>query len=641
MAGKCEQPALARNGSGENWGSKIGVILAVAGSAVGLGNFLRFPGLAAMNGGGVFMIPYFISMLLLGIPICWVEWTMGRYGGAHGYNSAPGIFSVLWRKSYGKYFGVLALLIPVVIYMYYVYVEAWCLSYAIDYATGKMAAVTDNATPDEEIQQYKDHFVNFVGKDQNGFPKGRVLIILAIVFFTNFFLIFRGLTKGIEIFCKFAMPLLIIFALIILVRVLTLGTPDPKQPENNINNALGFMWNPKVVAKYSWEQVSGPEVELSNTKAENPSFEAPVVTTPTNFKFQVKVSGGLKTEQTECEVALLPTSTKPQVNKGIIASPGEKIILGIDRSISTDIESQPFWTALADPQLWLVAAGQIFFSLSVGFGIVLNYASYLRKNDDVALSGLTASATNQFCEVCLGGLITVPVAFLFLGASGLNIETLGTSMALGFHALPAVFSRMPAGQFFGTLWFAMLFMAAITSSLSMLQPAIAFLEEGFGLGRRASVACLGFIVATGNLIVIYFSKGLLGQDTMDFWVGTVCIFILATIQVITVGWIFGIKNAKKEVQRGAELRIPNIFWFIIKYVSPIYLLTIFGFWCYNSIPKQIDGIKGLPDDDRQTVLFVLAFLVAVLAFFAMLVYLAGRRWNERQVWDQARKESRL
>jgi hypothetical protein len=356
VAGKCEQPALARNGSGENWGSKIGVILAVAGSAVGLGNFLRFPGLAAMNGGGVFMIPYFISMLLLGIPICWVEWTMGRYGGAHGYNSAPGIFSVLWRKSYGKYFGVLALLIPVVIYMYYVYVEAWCLSYAIDYATGKMAAVTDNATPDEEIQQYKDHFVNFVGKDQNGFPKGRVLIILAIVFFTNFFLIFRGLTKGIEIFCKFAMPLLIIFALIILVRVLTLGTPDPKQPENNINNALGFMWNPKVVAKYSWEQVSGPEVELSNTKAENPSFEAPVVTTPTNFKFQVKVSGGLKTEQTECEVALLPTSTKPQVNKGIIASPGEKIILGIDRSISTDIESQPFWTALADPQLWLVAA---------------------------------------------------------------------------------------------------------------------------------------------------------------------------------------------------------------------------------------------------------------------------------------------
>ena len=92
-------------------------------------------------------------------------------------------------------------------------------------------------------------------------------------------------------------------------------------------------------------------------------------------------------------------------------------------------------------------------------------------------------------------------------------------MALGFHALPTVFCRMPAGDFFGTIWFVMLFVAAITSSLSMLQPGIAFLEEGFGLGRRASVTCLGFIVATGGLIVIYFSKDLLALDTMDFWIG--------------------------------------------------------------------------------------------------------------------------
>jgi SNF family Na+-dependent transporter len=75
----------------ERWGSRIGVILAVAGSAVGLGNFLRFPGQAAQNGGGAFMIPYFISLLVLGIPLCWAEWTMGRYGGSRGFNSAPGI----------------------------------------------------------------------------------------------------------------------------------------------------------------------------------------------------------------------------------------------------------------------------------------------------------------------------------------------------------------------------------------------------------------------------------------------------------------------------------------------------------------------------------------------------------------------
>ena len=86
----------------EQWGSRIGVILAVAGSAVGLGNFLRFPGLAAKHGGGVFMIPYFISLLLLGIPLCWAEWTMGRYGGVRGFNSAPGIFTRHLAASAGQ-----------------------------------------------------------------------------------------------------------------------------------------------------------------------------------------------------------------------------------------------------------------------------------------------------------------------------------------------------------------------------------------------------------------------------------------------------------------------------------------------------------------------------------------------------------
>jgi len=535
---KGAEPALACK-SRENWGSKIGVILAVAGSAVGLGNFLRFPGLAATNGGGVFMIPYFISMLILGIPICWVEWSMGRYGGSRGYNSAPGIFSVLWRTSYSKYFGALAILIPVVIYMYYVYIESWCLLYAVDYATGRMTHLATASSPAEQTQAFRDNFATLVGKNASGFPSSRTLIILGAVFCMNFYLIFRGLTRGIERFCKFAMPLLILCAIVILARVLTLGTPDPSRPQANINNALGFMWNPKPNDKGS------------------------------------------------------------------------------------------IWGNLANPDLWLAASGQIFFSLSVGFGIILNYASYLRKDDDVALSGLTASATNQFCEVCLGGLITVPVAVLFLGPENLTKDVLGSPMALGFNALPTVFCRMPAGRWFGAIWFFMLFTAAITSSLSMLQPAIAFFEEAFKLGRRASVTCLGFITAVGALIVVYFSKNLLALDTMDFWVGTVCIYILATVQVITVGWIFGIKQAKKEVQRGAELHIPNFFWFIIKYVSPAYLLTIFIAWCYNSIPSKIAEIRSLAVDDRHTVLFVLGFLAATLVFFTMLIYLSGKQWR----WD--------
>jgi SNF family Na+-dependent transporter len=180
------------------------------------------------------------------------------------------------------------------------------------------------------------------------------------------------------------------------------------------------------------------------------------------------------------------------------------------------------------------------------------------------------------------------------------------------------------------MFFFMLFIAAITSSLSMLQPAIAFLEQGFDLGRKASVACLCLIVAMGGLIVIYFSKGVLALDTMDFWVGTVCIYILATIQVITVGWVFGIDRAKEEIHRGADLKLPNILWFVIKYVSPLYLLVIFVAFCATSLPKRVGDIIGMDKPDRDAVVFVLIFLALLIIFFTVLVYLAGKRWEAHE-----------
>ena len=113
------------------------------------------------------------------------------------------------------------------------------------------------------------------------------------------------------------------------------------------------------------------------------------------------------------------------------------------------------------------AAGQIFFSLSVGFGLILCYSSYLRRNDDVVLTSLTAVSTNEFCEVILGGLIVVPAAILFLGPG----NTPDSTFAIGFFTVPAVMHFMPIGWLFGGLWFGLLFVAAVTSSISMLHSA--------------------------------------------------------------------------------------------------------------------------------------------------------------------------
>ncbi len=522
----------------ETWGSRIGVIMAVAGSAVGLGNFLRFPGKAATYGGGAFMIAYFISLVVIGVSICWAEWTLGRWGGSRGFHSSPGIIGLIIGRPWGRFLGVLGALIPVGIYMYYVYIEAWCLGYAVQFAAGRLGGA--------EVD-YSRHFADFVGASQNGFAIGfnfeSVGLYVLIVYLINFILIYRGLSKGIEWFCKWAMPALIVIALVIVVRVLTLGTPDPTHPEQNLINGLGYMWNPGDIA-----------VQLRN------------------------------------------------------------------------------------PQLWLEAAGQIFFSLSVGFGVIITYASYLSEKDDVVLSGLTATAANEFCEVGLGGLMTIPAAFVFLGAAGIAGQ--GT-FGLGFSVLPNVFSHMAFGHLFGALFFFLLFFAAVTSSLSMLQPGIAFLEEAMGIGRRMSVTILGALTAFGSLFVWYYSAELKALDTIDFWVGTLFIFIQGTILIVLFSWVVGIDRGLAEAHKGASIRIPRWFRPIMKWICPAFLISIFALWmAFNvfgwngdfSAPEfkpstyitdLIGGKDTKPDPVARAAVGV---VLVTLTFFTVVAHLAGKRW---------------
>lgn len=546
----------------ERWSSRLGVILAVAGSAVGLGNFLRFPGQAAQYGGGSFMLAYFVSLLIIGLPICWAEWVMGRHAGQHGFNSAPGAFHAFIRHPAAKYIGIIGVIIPVVIYMYYVVIESWCLGYAVNFLFGRMHF----ATPGES----GEFFGNYTGAGGDGTAfHGSLLdnagLVLLFVFALNFLLIYRGISKGIEWFCTFAMPALVVLALIVLVRVLTLGTPDPALPDRNVSNGLGFMWNPqKVVVEKLVDGTWNPDREVVG--------------------------------QREIDAARAQAATQP----------------ALYRVRETGILDQ-----LTKPDVWLAAAGQIFFSLSVGFGVILTYASYLSRRDDIVLSGLSATSANEFCEVALGGLITLPAAVAFLGIAGAAGQ--GT-FGLGFNVLPLVFSKMPMGSLFGFLFFFLLFLAAITSSLSMLQPGIAFLEEALAIGRRQSVAILGFITAVGCGLVVWFSKDLKALDTLDFWIGTFLIFILATIQIIVFSWVFGVDRGLRAAHQGAAIRIPGIFRPIMKFICPAFLLAIFAYWCLKNILGFNPG-GGIMEPSGYVVdLFVKPNPVAWLSIGVVLLF---------------------
>ena len=485
------------------------------------------------------MLAYFFAFLLIGLPICWAEWTMGRFAGQKGFNSCPGILNAVASHPSAKYLGVIGVIIPVIIYFYYVIVEAWCLGYSVNFLAGNM----DFGDSD----QAGAFFSTFTGMGSNGsaieFGIKHVGVYLIFVFLLNFALIYRGLAKGIEFFCTFAMPTLVLLAIVILIRVLTLGAPNAELPENNVNNGLGFMWNPgKVVLK---ENVS-----------KDPRVEEWVVVE--------EVLGSAAIEKMQTEVDKNPNQTLHRVS---------------------------IWEQLSNPKLWLAAAGQIFFSLSVGFGIILTYSSYLTARDDVVLSGLAATSANEFCEVALGGLITIPAAVAFLGVSGIA-GSLSSTFAVGFNVLPMVFSVMPLGVLFGFLFFFLLFLAAVTSSLSMLQPGIAFLEEALDINRRQSVAILGLITAFGCGFVLYFSEDIKALDTLDFWAGTFLIFVLATIQIIIFGWVMGVDKGIQEAEVGAAIKIPRIFRFIIKYLCPTALIAIFIMWLLFNV---IGLGTGTPD----------------------------------------------
>jgi len=108
----------------DGWATRFGMVMAMAGNAVGLGNFLRFPGKAAPYG-GAFMIPYFLALVLLGVPLMWMEWTIGRHGGGFGHGTTPGMFHRLWRNPVSKYLCIFWVLLPAMVGVYYIYVESW------------------------------------------------------------------------------------------------------------------------------------------------------------------------------------------------------------------------------------------------------------------------------------------------------------------------------------------------------------------------------------------------------------------------------------------------------------------------------------------------------------------------------------
>ncbi len=453
----------------ESWGSRMGLILAMAGNAVGLGNFLRFPVQAVQNGGGAFILPYLVCFLLMGIPLLFIEWSTGRFGGKLGNHSTPYILDAMGKKPIWKYIGVFGIFTNIAVVAYYTYIESWTFIYVFHSIVGTFTGMGK-----EEISLFFDNYVGLSGSDM-GIPMLPV-IVYVLVMALNVYILSSGL-GGIEKVAKIGMPLLILFGVILAIRGWTMGSDFASAdfPDANAWDGINFLWTPQ-------------------------------------------------------------------------------------------------YSSLADPKVWLAAAGQIFFTLSVGMGAIQCYASYVKENEDIVLNSITAGFTNETVEILLGSAIVIPIAAGFLGLDWV-LENAGFGMA--FQTMPYLFQQWGAvfGLVAGVCWFGLLFFAGITSSLAMGTPWMGFMQDEFGWNKVKSAVSFGAVALVMGLpTVLFFKYGYF--DEYDYWGGTVSLVIFALLETVLFAWVFGMKRGWEEITRGADIRVPDIYKWIMKYVTPALLFLV-------------------------------------------------------------------
>lgn len=238
---------------------------------------------------------------------------------------------------------------------------------------------------------------------------------------------------------------------------------------------------------------------------------------------------------------------------------------------------------------WVGALGQAFFSLSVGMGIMVTYGSYVPKKENLAKSAAFICAIDTMVAI-LSGIAIVPVVFLTLGAEGL-----GQGGGFAFMALPQVFAQMPGGVVFGCLFFMLLFLAALTSAISVLESCVAFLTEEFHLSRLKATVVLTIPMAflSAGYSLSQSSARNLNLPWFDFASGVQMLPMNAVLEKFTdnlmiplgalgfclfVGWVWGTRNALAEIEAdGSAFRFKRTWSFLVRFLAPAVIALILYF----------------------------------------------------------------
>ncbi len=443
----------------ETFDSRFAVIMAMAGSAIGLGNIWRFPYLVGEGGGAAFVIIYLVAMVILSIPILIAESVIGR----KTQSGTFGAMEKLAPASKWKWLGLLTVVTPLIIVSYYSVVGGWSVEYLYKACTLSFRA----SSVDSMGRMFSDFASSVWGP----------IICHTLFLGLTCLIVLAGVKKGIETFAKYSMPLL--FVLIVLIMVYSLSLPGAEK-------GVAYM-------------------------------------------------------------------VKPDFSK-------------------------------IDGKTIASAMGQSFFSLSLGVGTILTYSSYIKKDENLITSGL-GTAFFDLVFALIAGFAVMPAVF----AAGIEP---GAGPGLVFETLPYIFAEMGAGLPFisaavSILFFVTILVAALTSSISMIEVGTAYLVEEKNMSRAKAVAVL--FVGTWTLgVLCSLSFGPLGTfhiagvNLFEFCDKLTSNYLMAfggLLFTIFVGWKMSRKDVRNEITNNGTLkgndRFFGLLYFLIKYVTPIGIVFIF------------------------------------------------------------------
>ncbi len=440
--------------SRDSFGSRFGALVAMAGSAVGLGNLWRFPYLVGENGGAAFIIIYILLSFLICLPIFISEFVIGRRSQKNAYAA----FRDLSGGSAWRWVGLFTIIVPLVVLSYYSVIGGWSVEYLLKSVTFAFESASQSAM--------STMFSDFVSSTW-----GPLLVHTGFLLVTTLIVVV-GIKDGIEKFSKVMMPLL--FFMVLAIAIYSMTLPGAKA-------GLDYLFNP------DFSKITG--------KA--------------------------------CAAAL----------------------------------------------------GQAFFSLSLGFGTIMTYASYVDKKENILFQS-TATAVSDLMFALIAGMAIMPAVFAF----GLNPQS---GPGLVFETLPFVFGQMPAGGFVAILFFLALLVAALTSSISMLEVAVAYLVEEKGFSRVWACVVL-FVICWVVGAVCSLSFGPLsdvkidGGNIFDFFdnlSSNILMTLGSLLTVLFVGWRLKKTDVYDEFTNGGTLsrnaKLFGVLWFLIRYICPLAIISIF------------------------------------------------------------------